>query len=84
MQPINCCDNIEGVSIVYFCEACHQPFSLMWEEEAKLSKDRIATEYTICGIRRKFICNSCSQNNWKFTEHGVLINETPVKKKGKK
>lgn len=68
----------------HICEACRQSFSLMWEEEAKLSKDRIAIEHTIRSIRRKFICNSCYQNNWKFTEHGVLINETPVKKKGKK
>ena len=73
-------NNIEGVSVGYICEACQQPFFLMWEEEAKLSKDRIAIEHTICGIRRKFICNSCYQDNYKFTEHGVLMNETPVKK----
>lgn len=33
---------------------------------------------------KRYICEKCSQDNWKFTEHGVLINETPVKKKGKK
>ena len=68
-------------SVGYICEACHQPFSLMWEEETRLGSDRFAIENTIRGIRRKFICNSCYQDNWKFTEHGVLMNETPVKKK---
>lgn len=76
-------DNIEGVSVGYICEACRQPFFLTWEEEAKLGSDRFVIENTIRGIRRKFICNSCYQDNYKFTEHGVLMNETPVKKRKK-
>ena len=84
MQLMYYQDNIEGVSAVYFCEVCQEPFAMMWEEEAKLGKDRVAIDYITRGIRRKFICDNCYQNNWKFTEHGVLMNETPVKKKGKK
>lgn len=81
VQSIDYRNNIEGVSVVYLCEACHEPFSMMWEEEIKLGSDRDTTEYTPRGLRRKFICDKCYQDNWKFTEHGVLMNETSVKKK---
>lgn len=82
MQLTNYLNNIEGVSVGYICEACRQPIFLVWEEEMKLGSDRIVVENTIRGIRRKFICNSCYQNNWRLTGGGVLINETPVKKRG--
>ena len=84
MQSINCCDNIEGVSIIHLCEVCQRAFALTFEEECNLPKERVFTESTIAGIRHKYICNLCSIDNWKFTEHGVLINETPVTKKKKR
>lgn len=71
------------------CEACNKPTILMWEEIMN-NNDRFAVDITWNGamhsniIRRKFICNDCYQNNWKFTEHGVLMNETPVTKKKKR
>ena len=72
------------------CEVCRTPARLMWKEEAETSSDRFAIESTWNGaigkyiIRRKFICDKCYKDNWMFTEHGVLMNETPVKKRVKK
>jgi len=33
---------------------------------------------------KRQICSKCAQDGWKFTKHGVLMNETPVRKKKKK
>lgn len=41
MQSINCCDNIEGVSIIHLCEACQRAFALTFEEECNLPKERV-------------------------------------------
>lgn len=38
----------------------------------------------ITDVAKRQICNKCAQDGWKFTEQGVLMNETPVKKKKKK
>lgn len=75
---------------VFLCEVCHKSFEMTWEERrAKLIDGKqMSTIYeSINGQIRthdRHICDGCYQNNWKFTEHGVLMNETPVKKKGKK
>ena len=76
--------NVEDIRAVYFCEACRNSFTMSPEEEFKLNNDRVFIYSTVLGARRKFICDKCYQNNYKFTEHGVLMNETPVKKRVKK
>ena len=71
------------MDVTVLCEACHQCFTFPIEEEPAFDRERIIVESTGV-VRRRYICDNCYQNNWKFTEHGVLMNETPVKKKGKK
>ena len=83
MQSIDYQDNIEGVSAMYLCEVCNKSFALTREEEAKLGGERVYAMYTMIGVRFKYICDKCCQANWKFTEDGVLMNETPVKRRSK-
>ena len=67
------------------CEVCGKNFKPSFNEKGQIEYDRVVA--VISGsdtLKYRVICNDCYQNNWKFTEHGVLINETPVKKKGKK
>lgn len=69
---------------ICLCEVCGNEFVLSFKNMIQLSRERVAIDTTPRGTRRRYICEDCYQNNWKFTEHGVLMNETPVKKKGKK
>lgn len=74
---------------IFLCEVCRKIFEMTWEErQVKLVGEQISTTDTLVNGRirtnRRYICDDCYQNNWKFTEHGVLMNETPVKKRGKK
>lgn len=65
------------------CDACNHVFSLSVEDETNLPKDRIVIEDTIRGIHRRYICDKCYQDNYKFTEHGVLMYEAPSRKRRK-
>lgn len=73
----------EGVSRVRLCEVCKQDFALAQDEEASLCEERVYAMYTMIGVRFKYICDKCYQANWKFTEDGVLMNETPIKRRKK-
>ena len=53
------------------CEVCS---SLIPLDE----KEKVTT------VAKRHICSKCALEGWKYTEHGVLMNETPVKKRKKK
>ena len=66
-----------------FCEACCHTFDLTPEAEANLPRDRVFVWRTIGRTNHRYICDNCYQNNYKFTEHGVLMYEAPNKRKRK-
>lgn len=73
------------MKMVAFCKACQQSFSFPIEEEQSLfDSKRLFIRSAPGRTQRWYICNQCYEDNFKFNEHGVLMNETPVKKKGKK
>lgn len=65
------------------CEVCGKVFTPTFNEKGQIEYDRVVIARASDPQKYRVICDDCYQNNWKFTEHGVLINETPVKKKKK-
>ena len=76
------CKEVKNITVR--CEACNNCFTFPTEEEQTLFDNKGMIIEKTHTIRRRYICDECRQNNWKFTEHGVLMNETPVKKRVKK
>lgn len=69
---------------IYSCKVCGNEFAISFKKEIQLSRERVAMDHTPRGTtHHRYICEDCYRNNWKFTEHGVLMNETPVKKRKK-
>lgn len=68
---------------IYKCVVCGNDFALSLKAKENLGSDRSVFVHISDVPKHRVICDNCYQNNWKFTEHGVLMNETPVKK-GKK
>ena len=66
------------------CDACQKDFSFPIEEEQSLFDSKRLFIRSACGrSQRWYICDQCYKDNFKFNEHGVLMNETPIKKKKK-
>ena len=60
------------MSITVLCDVCRKCFTFPIEEEMLLfHKKRMVIENNGI-IRRKYICNNCYKNKWKFNERGEV------------
>lgn len=64
---------------MYICELCGELTQYKFHDEKNEVGDVV---FIYRNPNERPLCAKCIKDGWKFTEHGVLINETPVKKRG--